>query len=103
MNHRFGTVAPFILALSLLLDAVCFADTPGPARLIKDINQTASFGSGSFPKGFVDIGGTTLFVATLQATGSELIEPFAVISDSRINCLKTEIFCTGDRTNRKQS
>jgi len=72
VTHRFGTVAPLLLALSLLLDPVCFAGTPGPARLIKDINQTASFTSGSFPTGFVDIGDTTLFLATLPTTGSEL-------------------------------
>ena len=60
------------MTLGLLL--VC-SNTPaaaGPARLIKDINQTPSWEMGSFPGAFHHLGDVTLFRAGTPETGAEL-------------------------------
>jgi ELWxxDGT repeat protein len=60
------------VAMTLVAAAAVVGPTPGPARLVKDINSSPTPEAGSFPDEFVTLGDVTIFTATSPEAGLEL-------------------------------
>jgi ELWxxDGT repeat protein len=72
MRHRTHPLMAPALTLGLLLACGDLAAAAGPARLLKDINQTPSWEMGSSPEDYRRFGDLTLFTAWTRQTGHEL-------------------------------